>query len=393
MRAIARPTCHTTLGILASLALCGLAHAECVEPGGLRLSEVFYDVAGGPDDGFEWVELFNSGSTTVVLDGNYSLGWGGSTYGFGTIDLQGSIAPGETFVVGGPSSTAANFSPLFQQIASPALTLQNGGTTADGVALFAGTATSIGPASIPLDAVIYGVSNDSLLLDESGNPGAVDVGNAPSGQSLERTPGGWQIQPAPTPNVTALARAPSPVVLSEVFYDVAGGPDAGFEWIELFNRGSAPVQLTGRYSIGAGGSDYTFDQHDLQGTLDPGETFLIGGPGSNAGNANPDYDQVQILDLQNSGAIADGVALFDRAAVEVDAATVPVDSLIYGGSNDNGLLDENGNAGAPDAPAVAGGESLERDGAGWSAQAAPSPGTSPLAVGACPVFGDGFETQ
>lgn len=379
-------------------ALCGAlllpapepAYALCAPAGGLVISEVFYDAVGA-DDSLEWVELYNSSSATIELTGRFSLGWGGSNYLFGTIDLTGSVEPGETFVVGGPQSSSDNAQPSLDQSAVPSLTLQNSGTAADGIALFDIPAAAITAVSVPIDAVIYGPSNSAGLLDPSGSPGSVNVGDAASGQSIERDNAGWNIQPNPTPNISALAPPVDPLILSEVFYD-ALGDDTNLEWVELFNRGTSTVVLDGNYSLGAGGSDYTFDVHDLAGSIAPGETFLIGGPLSNADNAMPQLDQPQALFLQNGGTTADGVALFRVPAASVTPATIPIDAVIYGESNDNGLLGPDGTPQPPDVNDAAQGESIERVENAWAIMSSPSPGISPLAASGCVVYNDGFET-
>jgi beta-lactamase superfamily II metal-dependent hydrolase len=170
----------------------------------LVLSEVFYD-ASGSDNGLEWVEIYNAGSTTVDLSG-YSLGNGGSDYTYSTVQLSGTVGPGQTFVVGGPTSSSANGNPTFDQVDNWSPDFQNSGSTADGVALFDVTAANVTSSTVPIDAVVYGSSNSSNLIDETGSANAPEVGDASSGESIERTSlaGSWQIQSSPTPNSTPL---------------------------------------------------------------------------------------------------------------------------------------------------------------------------------------------
>lgn len=172
--------------------------------GDLLLSEVLYDVSGS-DNGYEWVELYNATASDICLAG-LSLGWGGSDYTYGTIDLTGTVAAGATFVVGGTTSASANANPTYDQSSDLSPDVQNGGSTADGVALFTVSAASVGSSTVPFDAVIYGTTNSNCLLDPSGSCGAVDVGTAGAGSSIERTTlgGGWQVQSSPTPNGTGL---------------------------------------------------------------------------------------------------------------------------------------------------------------------------------------------
>jgi beta-lactamase superfamily II metal-dependent hydrolase/PKD repeat protein len=175
-----------------------------------------------------------------------------------------------------------------------------------------------------------------------------------------------------------------PLLLSEVFYDAEGGDD-GLEWVELFNPGTTAVDLAG-YSLGNGGDDYTYSKVQLEGFIAPGATFVVGGPTSSSRNGRPSFDQVHDFepDFQNStipsDPSGDGVALFAVPSREVTAATVPIDAVVYGSNNDNGLIDETGAAQAPEVADAPAGASVERiDLAGhWRVQALPTPNRSPL---------------
>ncbi len=178
-----------------------------VEPasGGLMLAEVYYDHPG-TDDGFEWVRLYNGTSQAVDLAG-YSLGMGGTDYTAGLYALSGVVGPGECFLVGGPGSVPDNGAPVYSQALNFNPDLQNSGSTADGVALFAVPASQVTTTTVPMDAVIYGVQNTNGLMDASGGPGPVHVGDAPSGSSLLRVGvDQWVVSPTPTPNACAPIR-------------------------------------------------------------------------------------------------------------------------------------------------------------------------------------------
>ncbi len=441
-----------------------------VAVGALLLTEVMYDPSGA-DDGLEWVELFNNTAFPIDLSG-LSLGNGGSDYTSSLVQLSGTVGPGQTFVVGGPTSNASNGSPVYDLVLNFSPDFQNSGTTADGVALFNVPAGNVNAATIPIDAVVYGVSNDNGLIDETGSANAPEVGDAPTGASLERIDlaGNWQIQLSPNPNsfltsnnhppvadpqdvttdegvpapitltgsdldndplqfaidtppsngslsgtapdlvytpdpgfsgsdsftfvvndgqatsapaIVSITVNPAPVntiLLSEVFYDAAGS-DNGLEWVELYNDSNVSVDLSG-YSLGAGGSDYTTTKVQLSGVIGPHQTFVIGGPTSNASNANPVFDWVANFspDLQNSGSTADGVALFNVPASQVDSTTVPVDAVVYGGANTSNLIDETGSANAPEVGDAPAGSSIERVtlAGAWQVQGAPTPNASPL---------------
>ena len=167
-------------------------------PRGLILSEVFYDLTG-TDTGLEWVELLNDTAAPIDLTG-YKLGYGGGSYATATYNLSGSIPAGGCIVVGGTQSTAANFLPVFALAQDFNPDIQNSGTRADAIGLFAGTV-----GTTPLDKVIYGGSNDDNFRDPSGAVAPVDVEDALPNTSIERTAAGWRTQAAPSPGNCAAA--------------------------------------------------------------------------------------------------------------------------------------------------------------------------------------------
>ena len=109
---------------------------------------------------------------------------------------------------------------------------------------------------------------------------------------------------------------------------------------------------------------------------------MVGGPTSDGTNGNPTFDLVINFspDFQNSGSVGDGVALFDVPAAAITTSTVPIDAVVYGPNNNNGLIDETGSANAPEVGDAAGGSSIERvDLAGaWQIQSSPTPNSTPL---------------
>jgi hypothetical protein len=187
--------------LLAGIGFCAPAAAQPVD--GLVISEVFYDAAGA-DDGLEWIELYNGFSAPVELC-EYRLAWAGLAYEDAQVQLDGTVAPGTYFVVGGPTSSALNGNPVFDLVLNFDPDLQNSGTTADAIALFHLGYEPVTSSDIPVDAVIYGEANGNLLIDETGNPGSPDVADAPSGQSIERLDAFlWQVQATPTPGTGSL---------------------------------------------------------------------------------------------------------------------------------------------------------------------------------------------
>lgn len=169
----------------------------------LVLSEVYYDNPGG-DDGSEWIELYNGNGVELDLS-DYSIGAGGRTYDNATYALSGTIPAFGCIVVGGPTSAAANGSPTIDFVLNFEPDIQNSGDNADAIGLFELAADAITASSVPLDAVIYGGSNDDDFVDATGATGAVSVGDAFAGTTIERTVDGWVIQETPTPGVCAVS--------------------------------------------------------------------------------------------------------------------------------------------------------------------------------------------
>lgn len=199
----------------------GIISVEAASVNTLVLSEIFYDRTGA-DDGYEWIELFNGTSGAIDLSG-WSIGWGGDDYTDGTFQLDGTIDPAQYLVFGGPSSDQSNGNPIYSLAADISPYLQNSGIIADGVALFHNLASSIKTTTIPFFSVIYGRTNSNGLIDHTGAVGAVDVGDAPEGQSIEFLGGydGWIINPSPNPGTGSLSTATVP--LPSAFFLLGSG--------------------------------------------------------------------------------------------------------------------------------------------------------------------------
>lgn len=166
------------------------------------LVEVFYDPMSG-ENMEQWVKLYNACAADIDL-GDYSLGWGGADYTFGTLDLVGTIVAHDCFIVGGPLSIDDNAFPMLDQAEDFAPDLGKSGGDADGVALFFGAAASIEAATVPVDAVIYGANNTSNLLDANGDTPAPHVADAGDTNSIRRTGAVepmWIVESDPMPDL------------------------------------------------------------------------------------------------------------------------------------------------------------------------------------------------
>jgi hypothetical protein len=165
---------------------------------GLGIAEVFYDASVAPD-GLQWIRLYNATSSPIDLSA-YSLGAGKTSYTETKVQLAGVIAPGACFVVGGPTSSADNGSPVFAQVDQFVPDIPIGGSDGAGVGVFGVPASALDKAALPIDAVVFGVANTGQLLARDGTvatPAAVDV---LPGDSLMLLGGAWvdEFPPAPT---------------------------------------------------------------------------------------------------------------------------------------------------------------------------------------------------
>lgn len=176
-----------------------------VEPVGLLLVEVFYNPPS-TDSTYEWVKLYNGTDAAIDLAG-YTLAWGGpKDWSWGHVDLVGTVQPGACFIVGGPVSSAANGSPVFDQSIDLDQDLQNSSVApadpADAVALFAPRVGPLSAATLPIDIVVYGPSNKTGFLGPDGQIAPVHSSDAGTGKSLVRaTTTTWVI--GDVPNATA----------------------------------------------------------------------------------------------------------------------------------------------------------------------------------------------
>ena len=168
---------------------CGDLKTTPVSSAFIEIVEVMYDPIGSGDDQHEWIKIYNPNCFTVDLS-EYRVAYGGTSFIEG-LQLSGEILANECLVIGGPVSDSTNGFPIYN-IAEDFINtgLQNSGTTADGVALYFG---EVIPSNNPVDVVIYGISNDNNLPGTDGQPASVNVGDAPSGTSIVKVSGVWQI--------------------------------------------------------------------------------------------------------------------------------------------------------------------------------------------------------
>jgi DNA/RNA endonuclease G (NUC1) len=271
------------------------------------INELDSDTPG--TDAAEFVELYDGGAGGTALDGLVVVFYNGSNdLSYAAFDLDGfHTNTSGYFTLGNPGVPGVDF--IFNPGASGLL--QNG---ADAVALFAGnasdfpTGTAVTTTNL-VDAVVY----DTDDADDAGllallNPSQPQVnengGGSGDTQSIQRCPNG---QGGPRNTSTYLAGVPTPggvntcppppepvdstVVISQL-YGGGGNPGATYQndYIELFNRSTTAVDLTGwslQYAS-ASGSGWEANRQPLGGAIGPGQYYLVSlGSGGTDGAALP----------------------------------------------------------------------------------------------------------
>ena len=202
----------------------------------------------GTDDGYEWVELYNSGEE-FMIDWMWGFESSKGTSGYGSqIDIEEEVIleVGGYYVVGGQFVSEAQTQVAkmgLELLARAAMALDwwiGAGFTADTVVYGSNNedevegdgntvATSLAPN--PTDNLVLARVVDGYDTDESG----VDFA-----ASLEATPG----TPNPEREPVICIPADSGIVINEVLPDPTGD-DAGFEWFELFNTTNEDISVAG----------------------------------------------------------------------------------------------------------------------------------------------------
>ncbi|MFT5526779.1 MAG: hypothetical protein ACI9HK_004759, partial [Pirellulaceae bacterium] len=149
-------------------------------------------------------------------------------------------------------------------------------------------ATIIGPVTLPLDHVVQGLNRLSIEVHQIGASSSDTVFAA----ELE--------------------------VITEVSPGIPGDPfiESNEEWIELYNRGNAPVDLTGWQLDG--GAQYRFDSGT---TILPNEYLVIS---NDSGTLQADYPTIDIV-----GNFSGGLSNRSDLIQLIDANKNPADELTY----------------------------------------------------------------
>ncbi|MEN6445856.1 MAG: lamin tail domain-containing protein [Candidatus Cloacimonas sp.] len=133
------------------------------------INEVCYDPMGS-DEGWEWIELYNNGSSNEQLEGAKILS-GGSSYIVQYTLPFFELRPHRYLLIGSSSIVNAQ---LFCNFS-----FQNGGSETDGIRY-------VSPDGTYTDTVLYDSPNTNLLSDDYNNPGIYFAPDVLAGCSLAR---------------------------------------------------------------------------------------------------------------------------------------------------------------------------------------------------------------
>ena len=321
----------------------------------VRINEVDADTPGS--DAAEFVELYDGGVGNTPLDGLALVFFNGNgDLSYAAFDLDGYTTDANGyFTIGNPGvpGVLLSFDPGGSGL------LQNG---ADAVALYAGNATdfpngsSLTTANLQ-DAVVYdnGQADDAgllaLLNAEQPQVNENGGGNATT-ESSQRCPNGsggarntsTYGQGTPTPGAVNTCPPPpapnnSPIVISQL-YGGGGNTEATYQrdYVELFNKGTTTVDITGwslQYAS-ASGSGWDFNKQPLGGTIGAGQYYLIAlGSNGAVGAALPDANISGQINLSGTSGKVALVASFDALVGNCPTANVDLMDLVgYGTSAD-----------------------------------------------------------
>jgi len=289
----------------------------------VKINEFMPDPDGSDAD-LEWVELFNSGSDTVALDG-WSLEWGknGSYSGSKVFSVDTDIEPGEVVLVGGEFVDDVDILASFD--------MGNAGSNSDAIRL-------VDCDGSIQDTVIYGSPNDEEWTDDSGAV-ATSLADGPGGgESLARVNDGVDTDRSaedfirtdePTPGASNPETEPVVCVPGEMDVKIneilpnPQGEDAEGEFIEIINTSDAPVSLAG-WGFAAGTSSWpgaiSF-AFPGAAAIPAGGYIVVGGLGVEEADFYTDEDNT--FSLGNGSKNPDGVRL-------VDCAGTVQDTVLYG---------------------------------------------------------------
>ena len=308
---------------------CGSTAAAAV---GLVINE-FIPNPASTDTDFEWVELYNGGSSTVDLSG-WVVNTGTTTFSKpGVIPVGTEIIAGGYLVVGQTETSIPEV-----DVAAPGFSLGNSGSTnADGVRLE-------DCDGVVVDTVIYGGDNtgdqwvdDTESVSTSLAPSpmeGVSIARVDDGVDTDQSAVDFEIPSYSTPGEsndaapTTCGGPTSGIVVNEFVSDPVGSDtEVMGEWVEIFHGGAEDIDLEGwgfQVATSSFSTKYTWEESTI---MMPGDFILIGD------EAVPNADIVLSLSLPNASSNSDALRI-------VDCKGFPADTVVYGSPNSDEIMDD-----------------------------------------------------
>ena len=302
---------------------------------------------GSQDAAFEWVEIHNPGPAPIDL-----AGWRLADNRAEDAIPATTLAAGAYLIVGG-SEALADELPVDVH-----LVVMADGRIGNGLANSGDRVLLIDPSGQAVDGVSWGSDRTIMVLAPP-----------PSGQTLSRSGGDWSAamaspgaahqaeridapaeatpEPEPTASPAEATLPLPPLRITEIFASAGmGSRDAAFEWVEVFNAGAEPIDLTG-WTI----ADNAAVDVLPGGVVAPGAYVTIGGSAEAADGA------VDVV--LEDGRIGNGLANRGDVVTLRDPVGRVVDEVDYR---------------APPIPLPESGRSIALSGDVWVLNAVPSPG-------------------
>ena len=347
------------------------AAAAAFPPAALRIAEIFASAGmGSREAAFEWVEVVNAGSEPIDL-----AGWTIADNAAVDVLPGGVVAPGARITIGGSAEAADGAVDVVLEDGRIGNGLANGGdivTLRDARGRVVDEVDyRVPPIPLPEVGRSIALSGDVWVLNAAPSPGGDGVTPPPPPPPpppptpTEEEPPESSQEPvddevAATDDEAAAADAevaardeersptePPPLEITEVFANAGeGSRDAAFEWVEIHNAGTTPIDLAG-WTIG---DNRAMDE--LPGVVvAPGERLTIGGS-EEAADGGADI-------VLEDGRIGNGLANGGDVVVLRDPRGRIVDEVDYR---------------VPPIPAPEAGRSIALTEAGWVLNTEPSPG-------------------
>ena len=321
--------------------------------GGLVLNEVLVNPAGSDTTAeAEYIELYNSTDADIDLEG-WALSFAASADEFGVVHTfaRGAVVTTGGYLVVGEANVES------ADITVGRLALGNGGD-GDGIRL-------IDCEGAAVDTLVYGSDNADGVIDDSGFAALSPAPKPGDGEVLARRVDGldtndhnadWFVPALATPGTDnpepplCVAGAPGDLLLTEFLPDPVGADGTVLlEFIELYNPGASPLELSGwRVQFtSSGGSWRDKALFTEANAVDAGAWFLIGEPNVTGADVT-----VDLLGL-GGGTGGDGLRI-------VDCEGNVIDGVVYGDGNDDAIEVIGGVVDVTVGPDPGSGESIAR---------------------------------